>query len=379
MNRAICLIVLAWLPAAALGGATTPGGGYNVRIPGFDPDTGEKIWELQAVKVTPVPDRPDLMEGTNVRIAVFDEDETHVATGKRGRVNTQKNTGTLEENVVIRFGDEQATRVDTDRISWDGAKGIAVTNSPVKITRKDMTIEGLGLRVRLRDIKDAKGRTKHADQLTIERRVRVVIQSDTNWLLPEPKPGPRAKANKNGKAAPAAPSKVGKPAASPKKQRQPITITCTGPLTVYRGEMTAVFRDNVRAVQGDGSLTSDVLTVTFRTEKGKKERAVLHTVTATSKVRVDDARSIAFADEAQWSRDNQSARLIGQPAQVRWDNGSRITAGVIHRMQGGNELLCSPSAGYPHRVHLLAYSADGSFALPGKKDASPKKPGAKDR
>jgi hypothetical protein len=174
---------------------------------------------------------------------------------------------------------------------------------------------------------------------------------------------------------------------------EPIVITCAGPLMFYRAEMTAVFRENVRAVQGAQSLTCDMLTVTARwaggaeakpapnpglkpTPKGAegaetpaRRKAELDTVTATGNVRLDDTHTIALADAVIWNRRLARVRLIGRPAEVRWDNGNRLSAGVIERSQDGAEFFSSSTPDYPEGVYLVAHTGERSPELFDPKDS----------
>jgi len=406
----IVALLAVLLPGAAWA-AAPPGASVNVKVPGYSPKTGDLLWELEAARLDPSPDDPKVLLGTDVRVSLYQEGKTHVLTAKKGSANTEKNCGTVEGNVVIVFDDEQATRVETDTLTWDGATGIVTTQDPVKITRTDLTADGIGLVVKLREKTGAK-RPERADELTLERKVRVVVQPGTSsWLLsPEagakkPKePGPASPAEKGEKA------EAGPPKAGPEEQKEPILITSAGPLTIYRNAMTALFRDDVRAVQGPQSVTCDLLTIVFcrsqQAEKGGKEEDkpnhVVDTATAVGKVRVDDTRTIALADLAFWKRKETygkpkegtegpaqepaepkagaakfpegALKLVGQPAEVAWDNGNRLRAPIIYRLEDGSEFVCSPSEEHPTGVHLLAQTTQSGLTAPPKKNEPTPKP-----
>lgn len=316
----------------------------KVKFPGYDPATGELLWELAAEKVTREPDSPRL-RGTNVRIVVFHQGRTHVATAAEGSVDTANNSADLTGNVVIVFGDKEATRVEADSIAWSSKEGTAATDDPVRIVRPDIIIEGVGARLWLSDRRAKARGADRTNHLVIDRRVKTtILPAARKAFFPSAGDGPTA-------------------------TRQPTVITCAGPLTFYRSELTAVYRNNVRVAQGPKSLTCDMLTVCLRqvpgarTAKDEIGKVALESVTATGNVRLDDTRTIALGDAVIWNRREGVLRLIGRPAEVRWDNGDRLRAGLVERSQDGSRLLCGATPDFPGGVYLLANAADQHLDL----------------
>ena len=192
-----------------------------------------------------------------------------------------------------------------------------------------------------------------------------------------------------------------------RQPKEPILITSAGPLTIYRGAFTAIFRDDVRAAQGAQTVTCGLLTLVFRparederTKKGGDEtQYVLDTGTAVGKVRVDDTQTAARADMAFWkskeakpkegtaepptdpkNRFQEGAvKLIGQPAQVTWGNGDRLRGPVIYRLEGGSEFICSPSEESQGGVHLFTATAKAGPAAPPKKNEPAPEPAPPNR
>ena len=329
--------------------------GKGLKFLFHDEATGELQWELIVAKATRAADNPRAIVGSTVRIISYHKGLTHTATSKTGTIDTETRSATLQGDVVIEFDDEQSTRVETDEITWDSKEGRAWTKSPVKISRKDSTTSGLGLRLWISDSGAANGKADRTNHLIVERRVRSVLLPNSNVTL----------FSDQGVAAPG------------QKPAEPIIITCDGSLTIYRTEMTAVYRDNVHAVQANQSLTCDQLTVTLRRVKGGEESAILDTVAATGNVRLDDSHTIALADAMLWSREQGSVQLIGRPAAIRWDNGNRIESGLIQRTSDGAEFLCSTTPDHAGSVYLLAYPGTGTLAVPdiGKPPAPKQEPG----
>ncbi|MFW6107115.1 MAG: LPS export ABC transporter periplasmic protein LptC [bacterium] len=370
----LLLASLACLLPASARGAAAEGGSYKVRIPKYDDETGELVWVVEAATLEPVPDSEDSKDLTTVRIELHADGALHAATAEKGRVDTKKNTGVLRGNVVLRFDDETKTRVETEVLAWDGEKGTAHTDEPVTIRRTDMTIRGIGLDLRVRDVeKPGTEEKQRADELVIRRNVRVDIAPTTqDWLLPSRRP---AKAPR----PPEQPKEEGPKEGEEGKQGEPIVVTSTGSLTVFRLSMTAIFRENVRTVQGKKSMTSNMLTLHFVPSKEDQDRAVLDRVRAEGDVRIDDGETIALADIATWTREEGTSRLVGRPAEVRWDNGNRLTSPVIVSLRGGAELHALPAEEGPGGLHLLSFPAPPRPASEGKEDVSARAPAAEDR
>jgi len=353
MNRAVVAIVMASVGvAAAAEERRAPREkprapvqeSRKVKFPGYDPTTGELLWELEADKVTREPDSPRL-HGTNVRIVVYNQGMTHVATAREGSVDTENNAADLSGDVVIVFGDEGSTRVETDSLTWRSKDGTARTADPVRVIRRDAVLEGVGAKLWLNDNRRSGAASDRTNHLVIEKTVKTTIL-------------PSARNSFLGPSAPA-----------PGGPQEPIVITCAGPLTFYRAELTAVYRNNVRVTQGPRSLTCDVLTLSFRRVSaagggaGSKEKVALESVTATGNVRLDDTRAIALGDALLWSRREAVVRLIGRPAEVRWDNGNRLRAGLIERSEDGSRLVCGATPDSPGSVYLLALADEQAFGL----------------
>lgn len=364
------------LPARVRGGAAMDDI-RKVKIPIYHPETGDLLYLLEAATVTPTADNPKLLDGGSVRITAYHRGKTHVATAKTGSIDVGKRNASLKGDVTVTFGDERASRVETDQLYWHGDKGMATTEPragdrqtaeqaialstvPVRITRLDMATEGLGLQLWLRDPQARKKAPDRTDRLIIGRNVRTVIApGSSDWLLRAKSPTPTA--------GPRAPNR-------PAAQRGPIIITCSGPLAVYRADFSAVYNGNVRVVQDDQSLKCDTLTISFRpakkprtaaepTPKPKEkpdQKVVLESVTASGNVVIDNTRTIARADLAIWHQQDGFAMLTGRPARVNWDNGNQIAAGRIRRMRGGDELDCSITPDHTQSVYLVALTSAGA-------------------
>jgi len=389
----LAAVLLACLAGLALGGAAVEEG-LKVRIPFYDPDTGDLLYVLEAAKVAPAQADPKLLEGTSIRITAYHKGQTHVVTAKAGVVHTETRDASLKGDVVVTFGDPQATRVRTQQLHWYGETGLGTTEPParqgpkpthqrleqavakstisVEITRPDLTTEGMGLLFYLRDTKAAGKQPDRTHHLLIGRRVRTVVRSTSAGALLHGQGGPSPATSPTPKGPPSKPPDQPNPAPG---TRRPVVITCTGPLSLHRQAMSAVYRDNVRVVQADRSVTCDRLTIAFRQlddpnakAKGKFD---LHRVIAQGHVRIDDGTNIALADRAAWSFDAARAVLAvltGRPASLTQDNRREIAAGRIQlkarriEAPGGGVtyqfewLDCDPTPECPQSVYLHTFA-----------------------
>jgi len=318
-------------------------------------------------------------------LAVQDTDQgkkTHVIHGKVGVFDMAAKSAYLQRDVVIVLDDAEAekdrTRIYADDLLWDGKTGTAKTEGPVRVERPDMTITGVGMTVYRGEktkktakappakntapapATDAAANLRQGN-VVIHRHEKTTVRPDKGqWLVPMADVKPSAGAP--GKAKPAK--------ANPARKSPPIVITSTGPLTIDRAAGVAVYKHNVRAVQGPQSLTSDEMRLGFKAGGTGAGGAALSSVVAIGHVRMDDGDTFALADQATWQRDTNTLVLIGRPAEVRWDNGNRISAGCIRRLNNGEILHCTHTDKHPGNAFLMIYSAEEQAgAKPGKAPA----------
>jgi len=383
----LCALLLA---RPALAGTTVEDTtGANLRL--FDPVTGKLTAVIQAKTIEHDGKTTGAMRATGVYIEHHKDGAKHIITSDHGLMNPNERKGKLTGNVVIRMDDAQHTKIETESLQWDRKKNLATTDAAVTITRDDMTITGVGLEALLGDepkepptkngdppkppAKPAPAEAAPAeptgagDRITVLARVKVIVKGGGESPLSagQPKPEP--------KAPPRAPAAGEKPKAKPEKPAEPILVTSVGPLVVYRGQMIAIFHDDVRAVQGSNSLQCDKLTLRFdrvaakdpKTGVVKKKMQVVQ-LDAAGNVRVDDGKTVGSGDALAWKQGDPATRLTGSPARVTWDNGQKLSADVIRRRTADGQVFCEntpDSGGGP--VH---------FTFPIRDDSGDEKPDA---
>ena len=85
-------------------------------------------------------------------------------------------------------------------------------------------------------------------------------------------------------------------------------VTCDGPLEMDYNGHVAVFKNNVRVEDKDGSLFSDMLTVEFDPDTGKFTRVI-----AEGNVKTKKGRSYTLSEKAIYTESTKSAKLLGRP------------------------------------------------------------------
>jgi LPS export ABC transporter protein LptC len=347
----LCSALLS-LPALA---GTKIGETKVVVIPVYNDETGMLEIKIYAQAIERDPKIADLMKATGVRIEVnskLGDDpkiRKHVITADRGNVRTEERTGELDGNTRIQFDDEQRTVLETDRLRWNGKKGVAVTQDPVTVTRKDMVITGIGMEADISKDGEAEAEpktdppkppaeAKPGDRVTIFRRVRVVVDVGADSPLStrgtKPKSPPEKDKPPAGKDKPEPPS-------------EPIVITSVGSLVVHRNQMIAIFSDQVRVVQGSNTLLCDKLALRFDRVAVKaadapaaEKKVQLVEMIAEGNVRVDDGKTVGVGDKLVWTQREQLTRLTGKPARVAWDDGQKLAADEIVRRTGDGQVVC---------------------------------------
>jgi LPS export ABC transporter protein LptC len=333
------------LPAAA---GTKIGETKIVEIPVYNDETGMLEIKIYAQAIERDPKIADLMKATGVRIEVHSKlgddpkVKKHIITADRGKVRTEERSGELDGNTRIQFDDEQRTVLETDHLRWNGKKGVATTQDPVTVTRRDMVITGIGMEADLSKDGEAEAEPKTdppkppadvqpGDRVTILRRVKVVVDTGADSPL-----------SANGSKEKPTPKK-----GEPEQPAEPIVITSVGPLVVHRNQMVAIFSDEVRAVQGSNTLLCDKLTLRFdrvaieaADAPAGKKKVQLVGLKAEGNVRVDDGKTVGVGDGLVWTQREQLTRLTGKPARVAWDDGQKLAADEIVRRTGDGQVVC---------------------------------------
>jgi lipopolysaccharide transport protein LptA len=90
--------------------------------------------------------------------------------------------------------------------------------------------------------------------------------------------------------------------------KEEVTIACDGPMEVdYKGQ-TAIFRDNVIALQGDRKLMADQMEIFFDPVSKKIKEMI-----CTGNVLIVQGQNTSFSDKAVYEAGEQKIKLYGRP------------------------------------------------------------------
>ena len=240
-------------------GRTAPG-----RTSGGGRDLGQKILSFSIDGRSPKGVRQWHLEGNSAEIiedeihlndleaVAYGDDATVNLTSDRGVYNKEKGWVELMGNVEV-VSDKGFT-LTTDQARWSQVTKEISTDTVVHIEHKGMTAVGTG------------GMANSEEKKAMLRKdVTVKMEPQTE-------------------------------------------VNCAGSMEVdYNGNI-AVFYDNVKVTDKDGSMTADKLTVEFDSETQKLAR-----VTAEGNVRVKRGKSYTISDMAIYTESTKSAQLLGNP------------------------------------------------------------------
>jgi LPS export ABC transporter protein LptC/lipopolysaccharide transport protein LptA len=230
--------------------------GFN--LSGYS-QSGQKSWDIKG-------DKADVQGNevavTNVNANSYGEQDLNL-TAKKGKIDKATGDVDLEQDVVI-TSDSGAT-LKTDTLQWQRNKDLVQTDDKVSIEDGTMTVQGTGMQAHP-SLKDAK------------------LKSDVT-----------ANIQAEGKD---------------KKKDNQIQITSDGPMEIDQAAQTAVFTENVQAIEMSSGrkLKADRMKVTFD-EDSRKIKEIL----CTGNVEVHQGMNITYSDSLTYKADEQRMILTGKP------------------------------------------------------------------
>jgi LPS export ABC transporter protein LptC/lipopolysaccharide transport protein LptA len=246
-----------FLPQGASGSMPQQMEGFN--LSGYS-DTGEKSWDIKGDKADISDNKVDV---TNVNANNYGDEEDTNLKAKKGRIDKTTGDVHLQEDVVITT--DSGAKMKTDTLDWNRNQNIVKTQDVVTLEDETMKIKGKGM--------EAHPALKTA---TLESNVTADIKSE----------------------------------AKDQKAENRIQITSDGPMEADQAKQTAIFHDNVMAIESstDRTLKADLMVVHFDPKTRKIKEIV-----CTGHVEIQQGNNLTYSEGMVYKTDEQRMILTGKP------------------------------------------------------------------
>ncbi|MFA6379453.1 MAG: LPS export ABC transporter periplasmic protein LptC [Candidatus Omnitrophota bacterium] len=224
---------------------------------------GDKSWDVKGTTAT-IEDKE--INITNVDANAYGQEDMNV-TAKTGRIDKDKGDMRLEKDVVVTT--QTGTKMLTDSLDWQKKEDLITTQDDVTILRENMKAVGKGI-------------TAHPGMKQAQLNQDVVVE-----YTPNPDD----------------------------EMKDMITISCDGPMEVDYAGQTAVFHDNVIALQGDRKLMADEMQLYFDSEKKQIKEMI-----CIGNVLIVQGENTSFSDKAVYQAGEKKIKLYGRPKLLLYMN-----------------------------------------------------------
>ena len=273
----------------------------GVEWPQFDRKTGKRILVVKVARAWSSDSMNYDVEG--VTVDVYGSEYNIKITSKSGVVNRRSRrnfTFELKGDVTIRIADPARTVLTAETLKWVAADQVLLTDKPVKITRTDFTVKGVGLEMRPEE------GTKEVRFIKLNKDVQAEIS-------------PRASASAilsgvTGKAEPPD-AKI--------EDAPPMFISSKGAMTINRDTNVVSFEEDVVARRASLTIRCDKLEMTFDPEKRK-----VTTIVGAGNVSASDGDDGASGDTLSWDASTGLVEIAGDPAKT-WRGEATVSARII--------------------------------------------------
>lgn len=240
-------------------------------------DKGKKTWDVQGKSA-------DIFSNTirlnDIVAKVYGEEDNVKITADSGLYDKGKGEVHLQDNVVITT--DSGAKLLTDSLDWQQETRKVSTPDDVDITRENLKVVGKGIEAEP-DLKKVK----------LNDDIKVDIQ-DANFSFA-------------GKAD----------TASDAQDKQPITITCEGPLNIDYETQVAIFNKNVVVTHSQGQMFADKMTVTFDTKTKS-----INEVECVGNVKILNGDNTTYSEKAVYIAQDKKIVLTGRPRLVIYSDSS---------------------------------------------------------
>jgi LPS export ABC transporter protein LptC len=233
---------------------------------------GKKTWDIKGESANIF---ESMVKLNNIVANVYGKEEDLNLTAKQGSMDKASGDMHLEQDVVATT--KSGARLTTDSLDWHRNDDLITTADVVTVERENMTAVGTGAKAK-----------PSLSQAQLEKDITVNLNTepknpDGNWT----------------------------------------TITCDGPMDIDYQNQLAVFNNNVKAVDGQGTIYADRMEVYFDF-KSKK----LNKIVCKGNVKIEKGENTSFSDEAVYLSGEQKVTLIGRPKLILHTEGEGKDANV---------------------------------------------------
>ncbi len=227
-------------------------------------EEGQKAWDIKGDKAHI---QGDQVAVTNVNANAYGDQDVNL-TARKGQIDKATGDVKLQQDVVITSQDGATLKTDT--LNWQRNRDLVQTDDKVRIEDTNMVIQGQGM--------EAHPSLKEA---TLKSDVVADIVTESQ-----------------------------KAGGKNKKADNRIQITSDGPMEVDQVSQTAVFTENVRAVElsTGRTLVSDRMEVTFNKDSRK-----IKCIVCTGNVELHQGENVTYSDKLVYTADDQRMVLTGKP------------------------------------------------------------------
>lgn len=241
-------------------------------------DKGRKTWDVEGKSADIFSDSVGL---NDIEARVYGEDDNAKLTAERGTYDKTKGNIHLEDNVVVTT--DSGAKLLTDSLDWHQEGQQVSTKDDVDITKDKIKIIGKGI--------EAEPNLK---KVKLHEDVKVDIQDNSFSLTGDDLDEPE-----------------------PEEDRQPVTITCDGPLNVNYDKQIADFNNNVKVVHAQGEMYADKMLVFFDAKGDTIER-----VESYGNVKIVNGQNSSYSQEAIYTAQDKKIVLTGKPHLVIYSGSS---------------------------------------------------------
>lgn len=261
-----CLAILGmFFLAGVLFAEEAPQEMHDFNFAGYE-DGGQKKWEVNAESANILADEVKMK---NIKGKAYGEEDNFDLEADKGTYNKSVGKLHLQDNVV--GTSESGAKLVTDSLDWDAKKGLITTEDMIDIKKDNMQSTGKGA---------------EADQnlKTIKLKEDVTVNID----------------REEGKTL------------------NKTVITCDGPLDIDYQNETAIFNKNVVAVDEQGTMFADKMTVYFDTATKKIKKVV-----CSGSVKMENEQNSAYGETMTYDANSDKARVVGRPQLIFYSEKSQ--------------------------------------------------------